>query len=93
MRRGLQAAAANTMAVRHPPATIDLIEIGIKLPNRNVTQNNARQVPRGCDTHHDLTMFLAQSYPAGAFDPGVAHVYRSQGHVRTEKRKTTRSRL
>jgi hypothetical protein len=65
MRRGLQAAAANTMAVRHPPATIDLIEIGIKLPNGNVTQNKARRVPRGCDLYHGLTMFLGQTYTGG----------------------------
>src|SRR5271170_5191364 len=77
MRRGLQAAATNTMAVRHPQATIDLIEIGIKLPNGNVTQNNARRAPRGCDTHHGLAMFLGQSCTGGAFDPGEAHVYRS----------------
>jgi hypothetical protein len=57
MRRGLQAADANEMAATHPQATMYLIEFGIKLPNGNVTQNNAPRARHGCDAYHGLTMF------------------------------------
>jgi hypothetical protein len=45
MRRGLQAAVSAMTAPRHPQTTMDLNEIGIWLPNDNVTQNQPRRDP------------------------------------------------
>ncbi len=60
-----------TTAARHPQAIIDLIDIGIELPNGHVTQN-AAQRPRGCDAPHDLAMFFPSRVPAARSCPGFA---------------------
>jgi hypothetical protein len=45
MRRGSQAAVSTAAAAMQQQAIIDLIEIGIKLPTTNVTQNGAADDP------------------------------------------------